>query len=124
MTIKEALESVDGLLYNTYSAAEKIQWLSQLDWDIQRNIFKRYRKNGCTGFWGYGHQTDPETRLLVEPPYDQVYIHWLESQIHYYNGETDRYNGAIILFNNAMEAYARFYNRTHMPLSQGNHFLI
>lgn len=121
MTIREALERVDELQYNTYSAAEKIAWLSQLDWDVKRNVLELHQ-NGSGGFWGYDQQTDPETLLLVPSPYDQVYLHWLEAQINYHNGETERYNASIILFNNAMEAFAKYHKRTHMSLSKGNRF--
>jgi len=124
MTIKQAIEQVDALKYNTYSMAEKIAWLSQLDWDVKRNILELYEGSKYHGnFYGYDQETDPETQLLVPPPYDQMYLRWLEAQIDYQNGEYERYNASILLFNNAFESFERYHKRHHMPVSVGQRFL-
>jgi len=122
MTIREVIERTDELQYNTYSNAEKIAWLSQLDWDVKRNVIDLNEGNRYCNFCGYNQETDIETTLLIPPPYDQMYLHWLEAQIHYYNGESERYNVAMILVNNLMDNYAAYYKRTHRPLSTGNRF--
>lgn len=38
--------------------------------------------------------TGEDTVLLVQPPYDELYRHYVEAQIHYANGEMERYNNA------------------------------
>lgn len=119
MTIREAITKIDSLKYNTYSDAEKISWLSQLDWDIKRNIMDQHEGSHFHSFWGYNSETDQETPLLVTAPFDQIYLRWLEAQIDYYNGETDSYNAAIIQYNNLYEAYGAYYKRNHLPLNHG-----
>lgn len=123
MTIRGAIDRNDGLKYNTYTNAEKIMWLSQLDWDIKKNILDRYANSGHWGFWGYTEDTDPETQLLVPAPWDQMYLRWLEAQIDYHNGETERYNMSIVRFQDMYNDFAAYYGRTHMPLMAARRFL-
>ncbi|MEI3103028.1 MAG: hypothetical protein V8S97_02180 [Oscillospiraceae bacterium] len=40
--------------------------------------------------------------LLAPAPYDGLYRHYVEAQIHYANGELERYNNAMALWNNGL----------------------
>lgn len=120
MTIREAMERTDALLFNTYSDEDKILWLSQLEWDIVRNVMDRHVGHEGAGFFGYDRDTDPETVLLAQAPYEEMYLVYLESKIHYHNGETDRYNLSATLFNRLFDSFARDYRRSHLPLSAGS----
>ena len=68
-----------------------------------------------------GHQTGElpdmtETTVLTAPvPYDEMYRHYVEAQIHYANGETARYNSAGSLWNNAFLTYRDYCARTETP---------
>ena len=53
--------------------------------------------------------------LLGQPPYDELYRHYVEAQIHYANGEMERYNNACAAWNNALLTYRDFWCRSHMP---------
>ena len=86
-TVKQVLEQVDAMLPNQYTTAEKRRWLLQAE-----------------GFV-----------LLVQPPYDELYRHYVEAQIHYANGEMERYNNACAAWNNALLTYRDFWCRSHMP---------
>ena len=119
MTIRQAIDQTDALKFNTYSNEDKVQWLSQLDWDVVRNVMETHEGGGQFGFFGYDRNTDPETVLLVPEPFDQMYLRYLESQIDYHNGEMERYNISAMLFNNQYEAYAKWYRRNNMPVSCG-----
>ena len=105
MTIQEAIDRVDALKFNTISDTDKVQWLSQLEWSILHGILELHEGDSVS-FTGYDDTTDRNTRLLAPPPYDEVYIRWLEAQIDYHNGEFDKYNASITLYNTAFEAYA------------------
>ena len=59
---------------------------------------------------------DKNFLLLAPPPYDQMYISWLESRINYANAEYGRYNNAIAIFQSEYEAYRNWYNRNHLPI--------
>lgn len=122
MTIRQAIDRVDALKFNTYHQTDKIQWLSRLDWNILHGILELHDGTN-TDFTGYDDNTDPNTQLLVPPPYDEVYIRWLEAQIDYHNGEYDKYNASITMYNTAFEAFANYYKRSHMPKPKGSRFL-
>ena len=56
-----------------------------------------------------------ETELTAEPPFDELYRHYVEAQVHYANGETARYNSAAGLWNNAFLTYRDYRARTAAP---------
>lgn len=123
MTIRNAIESTDALKYNTYTTSEKVSWLSQLDWDIKRNILDLHEGSSNWGFFGYDDNTEQDVHMLAPAPWDQMYLRWLEAQIDYHNGENERYNASILRFNDIYQDYAAYYRRTHMPKSAGSRFL-
>lgn len=106
VTAKQVLDRVDALAPNGYERAEKLRWLAQAEGFVLREI---------------GHQTGElpdmtETTVLTAPvPYDEMYRHYVEAQIHYANGETTRYNSAGSLWNNAFLTYRDYCARTETP---------
>ena len=114
MTIMEAIHIVDERKPNTYSQADKIRWLATLDAMVHGGVLAGYEGFDGTPFPGYGGDTPPETVLLMESPYDECYIRWLEAQIAYADGEYDKYNNAMALFNTLWNAFRNHYNRTRM----------
>lgn len=115
MTISEAIESIDALKYNVYTQSDKIKWLSRLDLRVKKEIIDTHNVE-TTEFTGYTDETPLDTELLVPAPYDEVYLRYMEMQIDYTNGEYGKYNNSAAMFNNAFNAYWRYYNRTHMPV--------
>lgn len=122
MTIIEAITKNDDLKYNDYSDADKISWLSRLDGMVKKQIIDTHEGAERVVYSGYDENTDENTELLVQAPFDDIYLRWMEAQIDYHNGEFDKYNNSITMFNTAFTAFANYYNRTHMPLSGGNRF--
>lgn len=123
MTIREAINRLDALIFNTYTRDDKVQWLSRLDTTVKQQIIDTHEGAKIGYFGGYDENTPDTMMLLVPEPYDEVYLRWMEAQIHYHNGEYDRYNASIIMYNAAFEAFAKYYNRIHMPLSRRNRFV-
>ena len=119
MKIIEAISRIDSLKHNTYTQSEKVAWLSEVDFDVQKNIIDTHG-GGDNTFTGYDDSTDLQTELLIPAPYDKAYLLWMEAQIHYYNGEYDKYNNAKDMFYEAYEGFRNYYNRTHKP--KGNKF--
>lgn len=115
MTIMDALYRINELKPNSYSQTEKIKWLSSLDGIIKSEIIDTHEGGEDKVFNGYGEDEELTTELLVPHPYDDIYLRWLEAQIDYANGEYGKYNNSIAMYNNAYSAYAKYYNRTHMP---------
>ena len=123
MTILEALSRVDALKFNTYTASEKVAWLSNLDSAVKNLIIDNHEGGEAISFTGYDENTEMNTVLLVPAPFDEIYLRWMESQINYHNGELEKYNASIIMYNTAFDAYANFYKRNHMPRSRGTRFI-
>lgn len=123
MTIRDAINRLDALIFNTYTTDDKILWLSRLDAAVKEQIIDTHEGGELVPYIGYTPLTPDTTVLLVPEPYSDVYLRWMEAQIHYHNGENDRYNSAIILYNTAFENYAGYYNRTHMPRAKRNRFI-
>lgn len=121
MTIMEAIQRLNSLVGNTYQQEEKIEWLSRVDSRIKQTIIDTHEDP--VAFSGYDADTPTDTALLACPPYDELYLRWMEAQVFYHNGEFKKYNNAIILFNTAFEDFQNFYNRTHMPKNAGSRFL-
>lgn len=118
MTIGEAISKIDALKPNTYTDEEKIGWLSQVDMMIQKEI--RDEHLPVTAFDGYTADTDMDTTLIADAPYDNMYVSWMESRIDYYQGEYGKYNNSNAVFEAEYTAYRNWYNRTHEPV--GTHF--
>ena len=53
--------------------------------------------------------------LTAESPYDELYRHYVEAQIHYCNGEMARYNSAAANWNNGLLTYRDYVCRTTAP---------
>lgn len=123
MKIIESINRLDNLQSNTYTQSDKVEWLSRLDSMIKRQIIDTHEGAEDVSFSGYTSATPLDTILLVPAPYDEVYLRWMEAQIHYHNGEYDRYNNAIIMFNTDFEAYQRHYNSAHKPVQRGRRFM-
>ena len=117
MTIIEAINAIDALKPNTYSQADKIRWLSGLDGLIKREIIDTHEGADAVVFNGYNEETPLDTKLLVDAPYDEIYLMWLEAKIDYTNKEYGKYNNSVLMYNNSYRAFWRHYNRTHTPLS-------
>lgn len=115
MTIIEAIEKIDTLKPNTYTKEEKIRWLSTIEGVIVRNVIEGHEGDENISFDGYDEDTDLDTELIVQEPYDEIYLLWLDAMIDYTNGEFTRYNNTIIRYNDMFTAFSRDFNRTHMP---------
>ena len=113
MKIIEAINRIDSLKHNAYSQDDKVAWLSEVDWDVKKNIIDTHE--GEVEFSGYDDSTDLQTELLITAPYDKAYLLWMEAQIDYHNGEYDKYNNAMDMFYEAYNGFRSYYNRTHMP---------
>ena len=114
MTIMEAINWLDGLKANTYTVEDKVAWLSRLDGRIYEEIISTHVGCCMRSFSPYSSD-DTEEELIAEAPHDEMYIRWLEAQIDYANGEYNKYNNSITAFNAAYQAFADYYNRTHLP---------
>ena len=90
---------------------------------IKKEIIDTHKGAESVNFTGYDNTTDLETELLAPPPYDKIYLRWLEAQIHKHNEEITKWNNTIVLYNNEWENFANYYNSNHRPISRGTRFV-
>lgn len=114
MTIMETINHLDAVKPNSYSQAEKIRWLSNVEAMIKKEIIDTHEGGENITFNGYDTMSLAK-ELIAPAPYDSLYIFWLEAQIDYANGEYAKYNNSITQFNTSYSEYARCYHREHMP---------
>lgn len=119
MRIVDAISRVDALYFNTFSNDEKVAWLAKLDGLILEQVIAAHEGAEKVCFSGYDPLGDLQTRLLVDAPYDEMYIPWLQAQMELALRETEGYNAAITTFNAEYGAFVNSYNRSHMPKSHG-----
>ena len=110
ITAKQVLEQVDALVPNQYTRAEKLRWLAQAEGFVLREICR------VTGPLA---ALEEDAALAVEAPYDELYRHYVEAQIHYCNGEMARYNSAAANWNNGLLTYRDYVCRTTAPTQNG-----
>ena len=126
MTVKQAIDQVDSLRPNQYAPAQKVKWLSDLDGMIYSEVISAHEPiPGDTGsFTPYDPNTDMDKLLIVKPPYEEVYLHYLAMQISLHNGEIPKYNNDMMLFNAAYSAFSKAYTRKVMPKGRGTHYTL
>ena len=56
--------------------------------------------------------------LLAPAPYDGLYRHYVEAQLHYANGELERFNYARALWNYGLMTLRDYWCREHLPRRQ------
>lgn len=117
MKLGDAISRLDELKPNGFSRGQKIFWLSALDSSVKEEIIDRHEGAEQVSFTPYDEQSAEDTELLVPSPYDEVYLRYMEAQIDYANGEYDRFNNSNAMYAAAYTAFARAYNRAHMPLT-------
>lgn len=122
MTIMGAINHLDAIKPNSYRQTEKIKWLSTLDGIVKAEIIDTHEGAEGITFEGYNENSLMQ-ELLVPHPYDDMYIKWLEAQIDYANGEYNKYNNSVTAYNAVFDAYKKYYNRTHKPITKNfTHF--
>ena len=116
MTLAEVLERIDRERPGESTEEEKLRWLSQVDGQWYREMVLTHEGAEETTFAPYTTDGDKSVALLIAPPYDEVYIHFLYMQTDQRLGEIDRYNNDAALYNQGMLEARQAYNREHMPL--------
>lgn len=117
MTIIEAINAADKRKPNTLTESEKVRLLSVLDGKIKLEIIDTHEGGEGISFVPYTDDTPRDTVLLVPSPWDDLYIKHLEAEIDYHAGDIERYNNGVTVYEAAYNAFAAWYNRTHMPRS-------
>ena len=120
MTAVELIVKLDKLKANDIAVDIKRTWLTNVFWQVVTEIIdkaedaKPHSEYKMTSLLG-SKVVDMDTDLLVEEPYDELYVYYLMAQIDLAYDETDKYNKHMMLFNSAFQTFAKHYRRNHKP---------
>ena len=120
MKVLEAIEIADDIVRNTVSEDRKIKWLKALDGKVYLDVFATHDNITLTDNSWTKHilgdtLTDTMGDLIIEFPYDELYINYLLSKIYIEVNEVERANNAMLLFNDEYKDYKNYINRTFVP---------
>ena len=107
MTPNKVIEKVDRLKPNPYNEEDKMGWINELDGMVQRLVIQSDKVEQ------YSYPEDMDKDLLIPPPFDDVYVLFLEAKIDYYNREYANYNNSAMMFESQFSEYKKAYIREH-----------
>ena len=109
MTVQELLSYIDDIRPNAFTDGQKLIWLNELEARIQREVFLSGE------LWQYRLPDDRETVLLLDPPHDAIYRHWMEAMIDYENGEYNKYQNTMQMFNAQWASFVAWFAEKYRP---------
>lgn len=108
-TVEEIISRVDRLRPNPFSNEQKLTWLSLLDGIIYREIISLAVENDVA----FTYHSDIHDELLVDKPFDELYVLYLFAQIDLYLGESANYDMDITAFQDYFNSFCGDYERNH-----------
>ena len=108
-TLQQALTRIDAICPNAWDETAKLLWLNECENMIQTRILGTAPEQCIT----YGADTDRSTKLLVPAPFDRLYVYYVIAMCDYAAHETAHYTDSMMLFNAALDEYAKWYQRTN-----------
>ena len=118
MTIFEAISQTRGLCPNSYTDHDMVEWLEQVDTMAKDQVTDRH-EGGEAAAPAYSEAMAMQTQLLIGAPYEDVYIFFLMSKIHFFDQDIDRYNNAIVSYQQRFDQWQKAYRQAHLPKSKG-----
>jgi hypothetical protein len=123
VTIGELISYFDEQVPNEHTQEAKIRWLNEIETQIYRDIILTHEGADDYSFDGYDNSTDPETQLIVDAEYSEMYRYWLEKSVHYADREIEAYNNALAMYQAYYDSFLAAYNRRHRSNKTGTfHF--
>jgi hypothetical protein len=111
MTLEAVIDRVDGVTPSGYPDEVKAGWLSELEADIQSEIFLLPAGQIVT----YDFARDRQRELLVKPPHDRMYTEYLTAQVHYARRELEDYTNDMLFFNASWDKFEAWYAQNYRP---------
>ncbi len=103
----EAIARADELSPNAFSPEQKHRWLEEAEGQIYLEITKP------TGKAEDIPRVSDVTELTVPHPYSSLYVDYLVSMYARFCGEVNKYNNYLDEYNRKLDAFAKWYVRTH-----------
>lgn len=113
MTIKEAIRRTDLAKPNAFEEEVKFAWLISLEGQLASDVFLMAPEE--TEQFNYPYPEGLTVETLVEFPYDELYVLYLEAKIDAENGEYSKYQNSLQLYNNAYGNFLRWFAGLYDP---------
>lgn len=116
-TLQQTLTRIDAICPNAWDETAKLLWLNECESMIQTRILGAAPEACIT----YDTNTDRSTTLLVPAPFDRLYVYYVIAMCDYAAHETAHYADSMMLFNAALDEYAKWYQRANgsTPIAPG-----
>lgn len=101
-TISELVSSANSVRENQFSDNQKMEWIAALDGQINADYLH---------VSNYSVPTKLTDKILVDAPYDEMYVVYLLAQMDFYMGEMTRYNAEIARFQTMLDSYSAYVER-------------
>jgi len=109
MRICDVIEHVDEIKPNAFSDQVKLNWLNALEGRLISDVLL------LSPLPPYTMERDWNSYLLLDPPYDDLYVLWLEAQVDRANNEYNRYANTLAIFNGYYANFTRWFAETYAP---------
>ena len=121
MTIAQAIARADAAMPNRMPHPEKLRHLSTVDGRLRRELIDRCEDAADAPFVPYEQRKDLDLNeaLIVQPPYDEMYVHYLTAMIAHEMGDRERYCECSTFFADLAERFAADHLRHHRLASPG-----
>ena len=121
MTIAEAIIYADRSYPNSYTDEVKTFWLKKFDEKVRKELFSLYEETSPASL-SVESDFDGDETLLIESPYDVIYIYELEAKMAYHDRDNEAYKSADNFLKILYGSYEKYYHRKHSPKG-GKRFL-
>ena len=114
MRISEVIAELEQKNQNV-DPLQVAKWLDKLDGHIYNNLvlghegYNKIKKEE----YAKGDTVNMDAELIAPPPYDEMYIHYLEAQSFYRDGDYERYGISMSLYNAARSDFDGYWINTH-----------
>lgn len=112
-TVNKIIETVDGMVPNTFEEEIKFRWMTELDGIVARSVMQLAEPPR------YEYPKDMDTKLLIPEPYERVYELYMEAMIALAYRDYHGYNNVITVFDALFSKYKKEYIRENRPEGAG-----
>ena len=114
MTTNEAIERVARLKPNAVRDGDIADWILDLNGRLLTEL--HIEQEDAPRIW----PEDGDKELLATEPYAELYVFYAVAMIEFYQREYSNYNNTIVMFNDRMADYRRWYRRENCPEKGGD----
>jgi len=111
MSLEELFAYVGDVKPHAFSETVLTMWLNEIETRLQREVLLL----DPVELMAYRWPEDRKTVLLLDPPHDAIYRHYLEAMIDYANGEYSKYQNTMEMCNDRWDAFVGAFAAAYRP---------